>query len=501
MEVSLNFFSKKKRSIISVVLFLISSNSLALDLKGVYLSSCKREVGVIVDSETSNLTMFTVQGETVVIPRYEIIGISSYPIEKFPSKAIKVNKEIRPFQFKTKYKKEIVPLVNGWPIAFSKNKISVLSIDGKEVPFSRNSIWDIEKKKKHKNNYNFSNILKSRLHFLHPVGLRKCKNTLVGSGDKVVEIAPQEFISNPIEIKRRLDSFKREKAQLEAYLLSKDFYAIPEVYTNRTTLGIWFSANSRYGESENRANNWAPILENEFSSGPYGYQHTFLTGASPNMYFVHAEPQTQFFYRFKADYFHLAFFQDPTLILLGNKYRWFPDDIGKTEYRVNDTSFIELGFDYSSFSFLAQLSSEMQVGYKDESDIFFDGSLTVPKFGLEFRNYKFRTNFLIGSADENVRSDSFNNNSSFRISEFSFHFFRINYLQDLSDKWSLQLSYISHKLTVEDIQNTNSIYSALGEYRYSYKYVFKSFITYEDSRLNDRDIKFFKIGFNANLIF
>ncbi len=498
MEVSLNFYSK-----LTFIVFItfISIKAMAMDIKAVYLSSCQREVGVVVKASTSYIDMFNLDGKTVRVPRYEIVGVSSYPIESFPVEKLKAKSNLDLYSFKTKYKKSIVPLVTGWPISFSKNKISVLSTSGEEIPFSRDSIWDISKSAS-QSKYNLSKVkVRSRYNFLHPVGLRKCKNKIYGKGKRLVEVAPQEFISDPIEIKRRFDRIKKEKNILDAYVISKSFYSVPQVYENKTTLGLWLSGNSRHGASENRANNWAPILENQFSSGPYGYQHIFSTGASTNQFFIHEEPQTQFFYRFKADYFHLAYYLDPTLILMGKKYRWFKHEMGVGEYRVNDMNFIEMGFDYSNISILMQVANEVQIGYKYDNKTFFDGSLTVPKYGLEYRNHRFGVNFLIGAASENVRSDDYTDGSGFRISQFELDVLRVNYFRELNDTWKINLSYITRKLKVDNFNTDTSVYSLLGEYKMTYKYILKSYVSNEHVKTDTDEYHFLKLGLNANLVF
>ena len=356
-----------------------------------------------------------------------------------------------------------------------------------------------------KEKYNFGTKVKAKYNFLHPVGLRKCPVEYFGSGKKKIEVAPQEFISDPVEIKRRLDSIKREKNHLDMYVRSKDFYSVPQVYTNKTTLGLWLSGNSRHGASENRSNNWAPILENQFSSGPYGYQHIFLTGAAENMFFIHEEPQTQFYYRFKADYFHLAYYMDPTGILMGKRYRWFDTELSEGEYRVNDMSFIELGFDYGHFSLLLQQSSEIQLGFKESDSIFYDGQLTVPKIGAEFRNHRFGFNFLYGSANENVRSDDIKDTNGnvigYKIAEFSLDFFRFNYYRELNDTWKFDVSFINRNFRFEQEQTVTKTYYLSADYRYSYKYIFKTYISNEHVLREDEEQYFLKLGLNANLVF
>ena len=237
---------------------------------------------------------------------------------------------------------------------------------------------------------------------------------------------------------------------------------------------------SRHASSENRSNNWTPIVENQFSSGPYGYQHIFFTGSNTNEYFIHEEPQTQFFYKFKADYFHFSYYLDPSAVLMGKRYRWFKNELTNNDYRVNDMSFIELGFDYGAISLLMQISSEVQIIYKAEDETFYDGQLTIPKFGLEYRNHIFYINFLAGEANENVKSDDLfdvnNTNIGYVITNFNLKFYRVNFSKDINDTWSYKLSYLNRSLEAANTDKIEShILTGLVSYKYSYKYIFNFF--------------------------
>lgn len=508
MEVFLNYYSK----ILSLLFVTILSCKIsAMELSGVYLSSCHREVGLIVKADASYIFMFNMKGEVVKLPRYEVIGISSYPIEKFPINNLsftnaldRYSEDINIFSIKTKVDKNIIPLATGWPIRFSKNKISLLSAQGEEISFPRSSIWEINKEQSVRK-YEFVSKVTSKYDFLHPTALRKCPKQEYGQGEQIVVVAPQEFVSSPVAIKQRIDAIIEEQNKLAMYIRSQAFYAVSQVYQNKTTLGLWLIGGTKHAASDNRANNWAPIVENQFSSGPFGYQHIFYTGSNTNQFFIHEEPQTQFFYRFKADYFHLAYFMDPSLILMGKRYRWFENEIGKGEYRANDISFIELGFDFSNYSLLLQQSSEIQIGYKDRDNVFYDGQLTVPKIGIEFRNHRFAFNFLYGTSTENVRSDIITESNGdeigYIISEFKFDILRLNYQRELNDIWAFKTSYIRKNFSVEESVTSTTVLSLETEYRLSYKYIINVLIADEFVSNEMENAHFLKLGLSTSLVF
>lgn len=502
MEVVLNFFSR----LLYICYFtLFASQALALDVKSVYLSSCKRETGVIAKVSSSYLYVISTKGVVVKLPRYEIVGIATYPVERFPAKSLIPFKgnTIQTYQIKTLFKGSIQELVTGWPISFSKNKLTFLSTAGQEITFDRSNIWEINEVQT-REKYNFKKITKV-YDFLHPTSLAKCRKALPKSKLRVVSVSPQDYTSDPIVIKRSLDQYIAEHKTIQMYERTQSFYAIPEVYKNKTTLGMWLFSGSRHGASNNRSNNWTPILENQFSSGPFGYQHIFLTGANTNDYFIHEEPQTQLYYRFKADYFHLSYFMDPTLILMGKRYRWFEDELDKNDFKLNDMNFFEIGFDFGHFSLLMQSASEIQLGYVDSENYVYDGSLSLPKIGLEFRNHKFYFNFLYGTNEENVKSDLLKDSSGaeigYKVSNFKLSALRVNFGQNLSDKWQYKLSFIRRSITDEDYSTDTQVFSNELEYKYSYKYIFKMLSAIENNKSDDKDAQFLKLGLSANLVF
>jgi hypothetical protein len=132
------------------------------------------------------------------------------------------------------------------------------------------------------------------------------------------------------------------------YEQDQKFYPEPFLYRNRTMLGLWASALSRYGASSTRSNNFTPLLVDELALGPFRYQHLFLSGAAPNDMFLHHEAQSQLYYRFKAAYFHTSVFFDPNLVLVGQKYPWREEDFDHDDQddRLSETLGIEFGFDW-----------------------------------------------------------------------------------------------------------------------------------------------------------
>jgi hypothetical protein len=143
------------------------------------------------------------------------------------------------------------------------------------------------------------------------------------------------------------------------------------VYRNETSLGLWLSFGSRHGASDRR-NNLTPLLTDELSLGPFGYQHVIMTGSAPNRLLIHEEPQTQIYYAFKAAYFHASVFFDPNLVLVGTKYSWRYSDFSNNDAndRWVESFLIELGFDIGNLSLqiipvsVASIGMGGKVGYQ-----------------------------------------------------------------------------------------------------------------------------------------
>ena len=82
MEGPLNLFFKS----LPLLLVFLALPSLAINVKSIYVSACKREVGVIVDVDDHNLKILSVDGDVKKIPRHNVIFLADYPMDKFPVK-------------------------------------------------------------------------------------------------------------------------------------------------------------------------------------------------------------------------------------------------------------------------------------------------------------------------------------------------------------------------------------------------------------------------------
>ena len=162
----------------------------------------------------------------------------------------------------------------------------------------------------------------------------------------------QQILNDQIVIRRELDRLMEGYQQVLEYEQDQKFYPRPFIYRDRTMLGIWASAFSRYGASSTRSNNFTPLLVDELALGPFRYQHEFLSGAAPNDMFLHHEAQSQIYYRFKAAYFHTSVFFDPNLLLVGTRYAWREADLEDESHddRLSETLGIEFGFDWGPLS-------------------------------------------------------------------------------------------------------------------------------------------------------
>ena len=263
----------------------------------------------------------------LTLRRYEVIYYATFLIDTVPVAEVRDPGAVPMLEIKTLEGNELVKLVRGWPVDFSKDKIAVLNEHGTEVLIDRNKIWRLEFDQSLAP-FRFRNPTITRYAFAHPYAFASCPLDVEGAtagGAKrggVFTVYPQQLLNDPVSIKRELDRFAEGHQQIKQYEIDQDFYARPEIYENETQLGMWLAVSSRYGASHDRANNFTPYLVNDFSAGPFGFQSELKTGAGPLLQTIHEEPQTQMYYRLKADYFHFTGMVDPNLLLVGQKYKW-----------------------------------------------------------------------------------------------------------------------------------------------------------------------------------
>lgn len=409
-----------------------------LELTSYYLTSCRREVGFNLKVKNHFLTVMNLDGAIIEIPRYDVIAIAKYPIDKLPLEAVSGFQDfnVKHFEILTKYHRDLVPLVSGWPISFSKNKISFLSLTGEEVAIARDNIWEINSFVS-PNHATFENPSSKDFRFIHPVALKNCPYEELDN-KHFVSVHPSEFITDSVAIKRRLDQLSQEQDTIRSYVRKKKFYAIPQVYKNQSTLGFWLVQGSRFGATESRENNGAPILETQHSDGPFGFQSTSFTGASPNKYLLHEESQTQFYYRFKADYFHLGFFFDPNVILVGSKYKWQVEDLEERDQRLFESALLEVGFDFGHFSLISIITSSARFAFRDPTHGFRDGDFNFPRYGLGYQNHLINLQAFYGSETDSSSSEA---------SNYKFKFFRFNAGYQINQAAELQYSFISQSAT------------------------------------------------------
>jgi hypothetical protein len=270
-----------------------------------------------------------------------------YPISRFPVEDIRVPEGPRPLRVDTLVGDRVVPLVEGWPVEYSEQKIAFLQRDGRELVIDRNSIWRLAYLDEPTTPAAPAKPLADR--FVHPQAAGFCSEgeTMAEDGHRVF---PQQFLNDEVVIKRELDRLQEGLALVAQYENDQKFYPVPQLHGNRTSLGFWLAAGSRHGTSDRRGR-LSPLVIDELSMGPFRFQHLFLTGITPNPSLLHEEPQTQLYYRFKAAYFHASVMLDPGIVLMGEKYLWRGTDLDpRADVRLSEIFAIDLGFDLGPLS-------------------------------------------------------------------------------------------------------------------------------------------------------
>ncbi len=337
-------FIRALAAVMVLVVVLSSQRADALNVHAIYRTACNRELGVMlkVDKRTVHLLKF--DGTIIKIPRHEIVSLAYYPVSKLPLERTPSQPEVPALRVQTLYHDEIVNLAIGWPVDFSETKIAFLLENGKDLVIDKDSIWSLSFVRSFDSPKRYK--ASTPLAFAHPQTAGFCIEPKTQASSRTV--FAQQLLNDRVVIKRELDRLHDGYQEVVEFEQDQKFYPVPHVYKDRTTLGLWVSALSRYGASKSRSNNFTPVLVDELHLGPFRYQHIFLSGAAPNSFLLHNEAQSQIFYRFKAAYFHASLFVDPNLVLVGAKYEWRLDDLSDEvlDDRVNEIAAVEFGFDF-----------------------------------------------------------------------------------------------------------------------------------------------------------
>lgn len=452
---------------------LFSPQVWALDLYGVYYGNCNRVVGSIIDVRDQSFDILTINGKIRTFARYQAIYLSTYPIDYMPVAKTSTNLKSQYYDIQSKYGKKIRPLLKGWAINFTEDQVSFLTTSRDEVLVEKVSLWKIKKVKKPVVFKSKKNATK-KLTFMEPYPFTHCRKSNKPDSQKII---PQKLFADAVDIKREFDRLQLGHKELSKFIRRQKFYPRPEIYENISLLGMWLSTGSRYGGSDSRSNNFSPFLRNELSTGAYGYQHLITTGSGPIADGTHAEPQTHFYYRMKAEYVHVSLMADPNLLLVGGQYDWRAEDLDSVDYRLNETSFIEFGFDYGKFSLEFSPVTAMNIGIKYGNEFIQTSGLNLFRFGLRYTGLDFVANFLIGSGSD--ESSDYRNDVGF---------FRANFKHQVDNKQEYTLSLISK--SADGSINTSSFdFSSLtfaGIYTRTYKsrFYFSGLLSLESYSLN-----------------
>lgn len=369
----------------------------AINVHAVYRTACNRELGIIIDVQKRELTLLGLDGNVLRIPRYEVASIAYYPVSGIAINPERVHHAHPALEIRTLQGGELVPLLMGWPVDFNQERIAFVNLEGQEVVVHRDRIWSLE----YLEHLPHRARLRSApaLDFVHPHAVGFCNRAATGSNSRAV--FPQQFINDQVVIKRELDRLMEGHEEVREYERDQVFYPMPEIYRNGTALGLWTSHGHKHGATASRPNDFTPVLYDELSLGPFGYQHRLVTGAAPMPFSVHTEVQTQIYYRFKAAYFHASAMFDPNLLLVGSEYDWQIDDLAadRPDMRITEALMVELGFDWGPVALQISPGALSMIAARS-GDAFASEEHALFRFGPRITLRDWEAELLVGISDE-----------------------------------------------------------------------------------------------------
>lgn len=360
----------------------------ALNLTALYRGACQRSLGVVLAVTEDKLTLLNLEGRFEEVRRLDVIYLAQYPLGELPAPATEAP-TLAPLSVKTLHQGKLDVLVEGWPIDFSEEEISFLTLTGQEAVIRKEAIWDLLPVEQ-AGPLQLGKPTGEPPWFAHPYPFAHCPAPPNGK-----QVFPQLLLGDPLLIRRELDRLQKGGQLVEDYRKDKVFYALPQVYGNLNSLGLWFSAGSRYGSSRSRVNSFIPSFVSELSEGPFGYQRVLVTGTQPMPYSLHEEPQSQFYYALKADYVHFSLMYDFDRLLLGEqRYSWKREDLDRVDVRLNELQHLMAGFDYHSWA-LEYMWMPLQYGV-NLNEAFFRHRVELNKMALSYMDPHFRGELQVG---------------------------------------------------------------------------------------------------------
>ncbi len=420
------------------------SQAFAVQVEALYTSLCQRHVGITLYVDKRFSYFLNTEGHLKKIPRYQILSAASYPLDHFPLlQDLKIPEEIPQVRLWTLRKGELVQLGQGFVLGYNQSGFQLLTLQGHEVYISSESIWRIDILRV-ANTLSAPKSYHKKYHFSHPQ-----RGQCLESNDNAVVVYPSELISDPVSIKRRFDSQIGAFKKVQDYAEAQSFYAIPQVYKNFTSIGYWAPLGNRYGSSSGRVAGLAPLIRNEYSQGPFSFQHLSLTGAGPIPESIHEESQTMLYYGFKSSYVHFAGFIDPSLILAGANYQWQEDDLSGLDERTVESSYLSLGFDRGPFSVTFFLNSHLFGAFK-QNENFTKFTADLFRLGLAWRTSKLALNF-----NTSITGDMEIKDASTEEWEGKFKFMKLSATYDLNEFWKTEAFFFSRQVSAEDLNSVS----------------------------------------------
>jgi hypothetical protein len=380
---------------------LVAEEAAAIDVTAMYRGSCQVDTGVILRVDNKAVAFLGLDGVVKKIPRYEIVGMASYPLPDLPVSHARVPPDLGVdfYEFQTFRNEELIPLAVGWPIEYNAENVQILTRDGRDHLVARNDIWGVHKVEAPREvtftaNQGAADAVRYRLR--HPLAFERCPDNIVGQGTgEPVPVIPQTTYDSPIAIKRQHDHLRDGLRKVEDYADRQRFYAIPQYYVNRTLLGTWGLIGSRYSDVGARQVNFLPLVQNEYSEGPFGFQRVVRSGVAPLAWGLHEEPTVQVFYGLKADYVRLEAFFDPTAPLIGKQYDYSKGQLNALDDRLVEKGGLEFGFDFG-YAAIVIATTGGNMAIRDH-DYFTSDSFESTRVGVSFQYNYLRAGAYVGT--------------------------------------------------------------------------------------------------------
>ncbi len=252
-----------------------ASQAAALEIHSFFDQSCAVESGLLIEVRPATITLVTLDGRTVDLPRETIREAVVHKTLQNPLASIALTPRTRALARKI-YLAKGEPAFTGWALQFIEDLVIYFDTAGKVHVLDLYAITEV-KPVELPPDERLTLPQASPVHLAFPQGYVAC----AGAAGHEQGLPPSRVIADPIKVHDHLAKFQAGFERLEGFEERTQLYAMPFLYEERSKLGLTYTSGDNF-----------PVpLYFQWSNGrPYRFQSLTVIGLAPVEWVPNLEP-------------------------------------------------------------------------------------------------------------------------------------------------------------------------------------------------------------------